>query len=151
MNDVSNRLKDKIECPCTRENCTVYGTPRAPKNGHVDGCICTPCRNGINRKAGVGAQIKSAKRRKVANYRTGNEQSQQSVLNAEHKHGAQCQPVFTTVNKSLAQIEATRRLGDNRPPLATFSMDEEPYELWVIRSDKAQEAAWALCEDFGLV
>jgi hypothetical protein len=144
-------LKARGECPC---GCGAYGRLRPGKhNKECDRDKCASCRNGGNRRRGVKAQAKGARRigYPTSTLRPGNEEHMGGHVRFEAKSGAIVRPAWTAYLKAEVQSEGQRPFGDNRP-FVFLAMTEDGAEgLVVFRQSKLDDVVIALAEQRGLV
>jgi hypothetical protein len=156
MSDVTPNFKQLSECHC---GCGAVGQLKSPwKDGSqcvVRKCACRRCKGRRNRKSGLEAQRRAAKRLNVpvvGSMRPGNEEDYQGLLRMESKSGAIVRPLFTAYLKAETQSEAARPVGDVRPFVLTARLKPEGKDgLIVLRETKLEETVYALAVQLGLI
>lgn len=106
-------LKDKADCECGDERCTLYGTlGKEDRQGrrHVRGCPCPSCRGRRNNKQGKAKQRKAARQLGIGDGRfvPANEENWAGLFANEVKSGKQVGPITNWFTRVEHQVVANQ-------------------------------------------
>lgn len=146
--NVTPNFRDTGDCDC---GCGEYGTRK--KNGHVARkCKCRSCINRNNKRKGQRKQAKAAKRLGIQlnGLGGGNEENYGGALRIEVKADKRhAGPVHTAYQRTRAQSDEAKSIGDTRPFAFCAEPDGCSYGYIVIRTDDLENVVAALAENWG--